>query len=206
MATTPRLTSPDRVVFPGAGITKGEVANYYRAVARWLLPDLVHRPLSLVRCPDGIAGSCFFQKHHADSLGAHVRAIRLREVQGDDEVPRAIAVQVGAGPADVPQVAEGARGIEFPLLLLPRQRRLVRGRQAARPHRGQRRPVQALQLVLADTQHVGAPVDGQELVLLLGAEVERLPFWAGEQRPGRSQEQGEEGAAQGSGHGRTQAG
>lgn len=85
MATEPRLTSADRVVFPGAGITKGEVAAYYRAVARWLLPDLVQRPLSLVRCPDGIAGNCFFQKHHADSLGAHVRSIRLREVEGEDD-------------------------------------------------------------------------------------------------------------------------
>jgi bifunctional non-homologous end joining protein LigD len=85
MATAPRLTSAERVVFPDAGITKGDVADYYRAVSRWLLPDLVQRPLSLVRCPDGIAGSCFFQKHHADSLGAHVHSIRLREVEGEDD-------------------------------------------------------------------------------------------------------------------------
>lgn len=83
--TTPRLTSPDRVVFAGAGITKGEVADYYRAVARWLLPELIQRPLSLVRCPDGADGHCFFQKHHADSLGEHVRAIRLRELEGEDD-------------------------------------------------------------------------------------------------------------------------
>ncbi|GAA5075163.1 non-homologous end-joining DNA ligase [Lysobacter panacisoli] len=83
--TTPRLTSPDRVVFAGAGITKGEVADYYRAVARWLLPELVQRPLSLVRCPDGADGHCFFQKHHADSLGEHVHAIRLRELEGEGD-------------------------------------------------------------------------------------------------------------------------
>jgi len=85
MATTPRLTSPDKVVYPEAEITKADVADYYRAVSRWMLPELVKRPLSLVRCPDGIAGSCFFQKHHADSLGEHVSAITLREVDGQGE-------------------------------------------------------------------------------------------------------------------------
>ncbi|BDU17048.1 non-homologous end-joining DNA ligase [Lysobacter auxotrophicus] len=85
MATTPRLTSPDKVVYPDAEITKGEVADYYRAVSRWMLPELVRRPLSLVRCPDGIAGSCFFQKHHADSLGEHVGEITLREVSGQGD-------------------------------------------------------------------------------------------------------------------------
>lgn len=85
MATTPRLTSPDKVVYPDAEITKGEVADYYRAVSRWMLPELVRRPLSLVRCPDGISGSCFFQKHHADSLGEHVGEITLREVSGQGD-------------------------------------------------------------------------------------------------------------------------
>ncbi|MBU8978074.1 non-homologous end-joining DNA ligase [Lysobacter sp. MMG2] len=85
MATTPRLTSPERVVFPQVGVTKGDVAEYYRAVSRWLLPELIRRPLSLVRCPDGVEGTCFFQKHHADSLGEHVRKIHLREVSGADD-------------------------------------------------------------------------------------------------------------------------
>ncbi len=85
MATTPRLTSPDRVVFPQTGITKADVADYYRVVSRWLLPELVRRPLSLVRCPDGVDGQCFFQKHHADSLGEHVHSITLREVSGQGD-------------------------------------------------------------------------------------------------------------------------
>lgn len=82
---TPRLTSAERVVFADAGITKGDVADYYRAVSRWLLPELLHRPLSLVRCPHGADADCFFQKHHAESLGPHVRSIRLRELEGEDD-------------------------------------------------------------------------------------------------------------------------
>jgi len=80
-ATVSRFTSPDKIVFPEAGITKQQVADYYRAVCAQLLPELARRPLSVVRCPDGI-GECFFQKHHASKLGANVRAIPIREKDG----------------------------------------------------------------------------------------------------------------------------
>src|SRR3546814_1750016 len=71
-----------RYIFSGAAYTKGDVADYYRSVARWLLPELAGRPLSLLRCPDGSQGECFFQKHHADSLGDDVHAIALEQKSG----------------------------------------------------------------------------------------------------------------------------
>ncbi len=46
-----RLTSPDRVVYPGQGITKADLVGYYEAVADVMLPHVADRPLSLVRCP-----------------------------------------------------------------------------------------------------------------------------------------------------------
>lgn len=76
------VTHPDRRMFARAAYTKGDVADYYRAVADWLLPELADRPLSLLRCPQGAAGECFFQKHHADSLGEHVHAVALKEKSG----------------------------------------------------------------------------------------------------------------------------
>ncbi|MBJ6978065.1 non-homologous end-joining DNA ligase [Luteimonas sp. MC1895] len=82
MGEPTRLTSPDRVVFEGAGYTKQDVVEYYRAVADWMLPELARRPLSLVRCPDGAAGQCFFQKHYAESLGDDVRSIDLMQKSG----------------------------------------------------------------------------------------------------------------------------
>ena len=63
IAAAPRLTSPDRVVYPDRGTTKQQVADYYLAVMDWFLPQIVSRPLSIIRCPDGIAKTCFFQKH-----------------------------------------------------------------------------------------------------------------------------------------------
>ena len=58
-----RLTHPDRVLYPDAALTKLDLARYYQAVADRALPNLVHRPLTLVRCPDGQGKPCFYQKH-----------------------------------------------------------------------------------------------------------------------------------------------
>jgi bifunctional non-homologous end joining protein LigD len=76
------ITHPEREVFGVGGPTKGDVAAYYEAVAPLMLPELRRRPLSVVRCPQGTKGACFFQKHHADSLGKHVKAVSLEEKDG----------------------------------------------------------------------------------------------------------------------------
>jgi bifunctional non-homologous end joining protein LigD len=58
-----RLTNPDRVLYPDEAITKLDLARYYAEIADWALPELGHRPLSVVRCPTGLGGETFFQKH-----------------------------------------------------------------------------------------------------------------------------------------------
>ena len=67
-----RLTHPDRVIDATSGVTKREVAEYYAAVSPWLLPQLKHRPVALVRAPDGLAGELFFQKHAGQLHIPHV--------------------------------------------------------------------------------------------------------------------------------------
>ncbi len=57
-----RLTSPDRVLFPDDGVTKGDLFEYYHAVAPVLVPHLENRPFTLKRWREGIRGSAFFQK------------------------------------------------------------------------------------------------------------------------------------------------
>jgi len=81
----PAITHPQRIVYPRDKVSKGDVADYYRAIAPWILPELANRPLSLVRCPDGLKGQCFFQKHHAATLGKRVHAIELAEKDGERE-------------------------------------------------------------------------------------------------------------------------
>jgi bifunctional non-homologous end joining protein LigD len=80
-----RISNPERIVFPDAGITKAELAAYYRAVAPLMLPWSAGRPLTLVRCPQGRAKKCFFQKHDAGTFGAHVHHIPIEEKRGEIE-------------------------------------------------------------------------------------------------------------------------
>lgn len=63
-----KLTHPDRVYWKDAGITKRDLADYYVKVWKWMAPHLVHRPIALLRCPEGAAGQCFFQKHASGGL------------------------------------------------------------------------------------------------------------------------------------------
>ncbi len=57
------VSNPDRVVYPADNVTKRMLAEYYVAVAKWMLPHVQGRPLTLVRCPRGSGEGCFFQKH-----------------------------------------------------------------------------------------------------------------------------------------------
>ena len=63
-----RFTHPDRVYWPDAGVTKQDLADYYRSIWDWMAPHLVSRPLALLRCPEGTSGQCFFQKHASAGL------------------------------------------------------------------------------------------------------------------------------------------
>ncbi|MES1990480.1 MAG: DNA ligase D [Pseudomonadota bacterium] len=76
------LTSPDRVAFPDQGVTKGELIAYYAAVGERMLVYAAKRPLSLVRCPQGRAKHCFFQKHDSGGFPDQMKTIRLKENSG----------------------------------------------------------------------------------------------------------------------------
>ncbi len=60
-----RISHPDRIVYPDTDITKLDLAEYYDAVGDHILPFVTERPLSMLRCPEGIGGQCFFQRHIA---------------------------------------------------------------------------------------------------------------------------------------------
>ncbi|WP_408640075.1 DNA ligase D [Devosia ureilytica] len=78
-----RLTSPERVVYPGQGITKSQLVAYYEDVAKAMLPHIKDRPLSLVRCPQGRAKHCFFQKHDTGGFPEQIHSKAVVEKDGD---------------------------------------------------------------------------------------------------------------------------
>ena len=77
-----RLSHPDKPYFPEANLGKLSIARYYEAVADWILPHVEGRPLSLVRCPDGWGGQCFYQKHADKSVHASVSRVQVPEGGG----------------------------------------------------------------------------------------------------------------------------
>ncbi len=78
-----RITNPDRVIFPGDELTKGQLADYYAAMEPLLLLDLARRPMTLIRCPQGRSKHCFFQKHDTGAMGAHVHHVPVIENDGE---------------------------------------------------------------------------------------------------------------------------
>ncbi|HLY43806.1 MAG TPA: DNA ligase D [Terracidiphilus sp.] len=75
----PRLpiTHPDKVLDHDSGMTKQQLAEYYYTVAEEMLPHIANRPLSVVRCPDGVGSPCFFQKHVSRGLPRGVNNIPI---------------------------------------------------------------------------------------------------------------------------------
>lgn len=76
------LSNPDKPYYPDAKVTKRDVALYYATVAPRLLPHITGRPLSLLRCPEGWQGECFYQKHAPKSLSEAVGRLDVRESGG----------------------------------------------------------------------------------------------------------------------------
>jgi len=89
------ISHPDRVIDPEGGVTKGQLAAYYAAMADPILRWMAGRPVSLVRCPQGRAKKCFFQKHDAGSFGDHVGHVAIREKDGHSE--EYLMLEDGAG-------------------------------------------------------------------------------------------------------------
>lgn len=81
---TVRLTHPDRIYWPDAGVTKEGLADYYAEVWGFIAPHIVNRPLALLRAPSGINGQTFFQKHAWQGINASIALVQDPK-ETDDE-------------------------------------------------------------------------------------------------------------------------
>jgi bifunctional non-homologous end joining protein LigD len=74
-----QLTNPDKMVYPAVGITKLDLLNYYRQIEKWILPYILKRPLTVVRCPEGQQKKCFYQRHFSQIEVKNIYSITLQD-------------------------------------------------------------------------------------------------------------------------------
>jgi len=109
------ISHPDRILFPGAKVSKLDLARYYEQVADWIVPHVVDRPLTLVRCPTGVRGNypastkspdCFFMKHSKVWAPSSLRRVRIREKTkiGEYLIADTLAGVVGLVQMDVLEI------------------------------------------------------------------------------------------------------
>jgi bifunctional non-homologous end joining protein LigD len=79
-----RISHPERVIFPALGVTKLQLAEYYDTIAERMLPYIVNRPISMLRCPEGLSDTCFFQRHIGRGEMKHIYDTGVK-VKGRDE-------------------------------------------------------------------------------------------------------------------------
>jgi bifunctional non-homologous end joining protein LigD len=86
------LSHPARQVYSDLGMSKRELAEYYRDIAEQMLPSVEGRPLTIVRCPRGQGGQCFFQKHFDDTSLVGLEGVDVEESTGVGRYAIAVGV------------------------------------------------------------------------------------------------------------------
>ena len=71
------LTSPGKILYPDIEFTKLDLARYYEGIVQAMLPYVAGRPISLVRCPEGIDGERFFQRHAMKGMSTAIKQISI---------------------------------------------------------------------------------------------------------------------------------
>jgi bifunctional non-homologous end joining protein LigD len=135
------ITNPKRRLFGRSGATKLDVAVYYAAIGDFMLPHLLGRPVSLVRCPTGKPEDCFFQRHAFTGMPASVATFPSRNSEGETKTYLAIEdargylalAQFGVVEFHTWGARRAAAGEAGPRRLRPRPRR---GGRLARDRRG----------------------------------------------------------------------
>src|SRR3984957_839804 len=119
-SSTAQVSNPDKIFWPEEGYTKGNLAGFYREVFPLLQPFVEDRILTLERCPDGMSGSCFYQKEKPDSMPAETPTKRISNSSGSRKstnyvVGGQLATQIAmVNLGCIPIHVTGSRASNFP--------------------------------------------------------------------------------------------
>jgi len=107
------ISHPDRVLFPDIGLTKVDLARYYESIADWIVPHVVDRPLTLVRCPNGLTlhasaqdAACFYMKHSKVWAPPALRRVRIPELKkvGEYLIADSVSAIIGLVQMDILEI------------------------------------------------------------------------------------------------------
>jgi bifunctional non-homologous end joining protein LigD len=101
-----RLTHPDKILDPLSNFTKQALADYYYAIAPWILPHIAGRPLTIVRCPEGSSSQCFFQKHVNATLPPGIGSVMVTDKKSGVPEPYITLVDDSATPTALASLAQ----------------------------------------------------------------------------------------------------
>jgi bifunctional non-homologous end joining protein LigD len=87
------ISNPEKLLYPDAGLTKRDLAEFYERIGSWILPHVRQRPLTLVRCPNGWQAPCFYQKN---AEGTHPAIDRVEVQTSEGTAPYVMANTVSA--------------------------------------------------------------------------------------------------------------
>src|SRR4029078_456037 len=86
-ASSVEISHPDKLLFPADGISKGELAAYYRSIASLMRPHLAARPLTMERFPAGIERKGFLQKDVSRGFPEWLKRVEVAKKQGTVHYP-----------------------------------------------------------------------------------------------------------------------
>lgn len=74
-----KMTHPNKILYQEQAITKLQLYEYYESIQKYILPYVINRPLTLVCCPNGVKGKCFYQRHPGQSTPSQLKSVLIKE-------------------------------------------------------------------------------------------------------------------------------
>lgn len=146
------ISHPDRVIDKESGVQKVELAQFYEAIADWILPFLDQRPVALLRCPEGLGGEQFFQKHSERLAIPHIKLLDPGLDPGHARLMEVDSVQALVGAAQMGTIELHTWGATHDKIETPDQMVLDLDPDPDLPWRSM---IEATQMVLAVLDELG---------------------------------------------------
>ncbi|SDI22040.1 DNA ligase D [Pseudomonas abietaniphila] len=113
------ISHPERVIDTQSGLHKIDLAHFYESISDWILPHLDHRPVALLRCPDGVEGEQFFQKHSERLAIPNIKQLDPKLDPGHARLMEIDSVQALVGAAQMGTIELHTWGSTYDKIELP---------------------------------------------------------------------------------------